>query len=85
MQLHIIYTEQDMLLSKRRYASWREIQGEYERYKASLGPWSDDQVVEYLTDEYSDLSPSAQEQVSAFLAGPDEVRVLTFRGQRPDA
>ena len=76
MQIHIIYTETDMLLSKRAYTSWREIQDEYENYMASLGPWPDDEVVEYLANEYRDLSPSAQEQVSAFLAGPDEVRAV---------
>jgi len=78
MQLHIIYTDTDMLLSKRAYASWREIQGRYPTYKASLGPWNVDHVVEYLADEYSDISPPAAEQVSDFLASQDETRAVSF-------
>lgn len=78
MQLFIIYTEHDVLLSKRGYASWQEIQDAHADYKASLGPWPADDVAQYLADEHATLSPSAQAQVSAFLAGPDETRALTF-------
>ncbi|MBN1254430.1 MAG: hypothetical protein JXA50_04085 [Deltaproteobacteria bacterium] len=79
MQLHIIYTETYMLLSKRSYGAWREIQEEFENYKASLGSWEDDEVIQYLSDEYSDLYPSAKEQVEALLSGPDDVRIGTSR------
>ena len=78
--LHIIYTKAEMLLSRRTYGSWREIQGEYTAYKASLGPWPADEVVEYLADEYPNLSPSAPDQVAAFLAGSAETHTLTFGG-----
>jgi len=85
MQLHIIYTETDMLLSKRRYASWRDIQDEYQSFKTSLGPWEQDEIAEYLAAEYPDLSPSAQEQIAALLSASNETIELTFRGQRPAA
>ena len=78
MQLHIIYTESQMLLSKKRYGSWREIEDEYESYKASLGPWSHDQVIEYLADEYQDIRPSPREQVEALVSVPELVREVTF-------
>jgi len=78
MQLHIVYTETNILLSKHPYTSWREIQDEYESYKTSLGPWEHDEVVEYLADEYPNLSPSAQEQVVAFLVEASIVKTLTF-------
>jgi len=81
MHLHIIYTETAMLLSKRSYASWREIQDEYQSYRASVGPWPHEWVAEYLSDEYSDLWPSAQEQVHVFLSEALEVKALAFRGQ----
>jgi hypothetical protein len=77
-QIHIIYTEAEMLLSRQVFASWREIQDAYETYKASLGPWSADEVVEYLEDEYRDLSPAARVQMGSFLASGAETHVLTF-------
>ena len=83
MRLHIIYTEAGVLLSKRQYSSWRAIQDEYPGYKASLGPWTPEEVTDYLSQEYSDLSSSASEQVGAFLAQPGEVAAVAFRGQRP--
>ena len=79
MKLHIIYTENDMLLSKKSYTSWREIQDEFADYKTSLGPWSDKEVVEFLSDEYSDLQPTAQEQVTALLSENEEIRKVSFR------
>ncbi|WP_137971573.1 hypothetical protein [Pseudomonas sp. F(2018)] len=83
MQLHIVHTETNMLFSKHPYTSWREIQDEYESYKTSLGPWEHDKVIEYLTEEYPSISPSAQEQVAAFLAEACTAKVLTFHTQQP--
>jgi len=67
-----------MLLSKHTYQSWREIQNQYPDYMTSLGPWEEDTVIEYLADEYPELSPHPQEQVNAFIADTQEARVLTF-------
>jgi hypothetical protein len=77
--LHVIYTETDMLLSKRLYASWREIQDRYETYKASVGPWEHPDVIAYLNEDYSDLLPNGEEQVQLFIAGTAEVCILTFQ------
>ncbi len=82
MKLCIIYTEDNIRLSKKRYGSWREIQDEYADYKTSLGPWEDEEVIEFLVDEYPSLEPSAQKQVSALVTGPEQERVLTFRRQQ---
>lgn len=78
MKLHIIFTQNSVLLSRRAYPSWREIQGEYPSYKASLGPWTYEEVVEYLADEYTNLHPIAKEQVTAFLQGNEEICSITF-------
>jgi len=78
VQIHIIYTRTVMLLSKHTYQSWREIQNQYPDYMTSLGPWEEDTVIEYLADEYPELSPRPQEQVNAFIADTQEARVLTF-------
>lgn len=79
MELHIIYTDTDMLLSKARFGSWREIQDQYADYKTSLGPWESDTVIEYLTFDYPDLVPSAATQVAALLASESPTCVLTFK------
>lgn len=78
MQTQIIYTHTDMLLSKHPYPSWREIQNQYPDYMTSLGPWDEDTVVEYLADEYPDLSPHPKDQVIALIEDTQETRVLTF-------
>lgn len=77
-QIYIIYTETEVLLSRRSFGSWREIQEAYATYRSSLGPWSVDEVVEYLEYEYRDLWPSARVQVDSFLAGGAESCVLAF-------
>lgn len=67
-----------MLLSKHPYQSWKEIQNQYPEYMTSLGPWEENTVIEYLADEYPELSPHPQEQVNALIADAQEARVLTF-------
>lgn len=78
-ELHLIFTEEQVLVSRKAYASWREIQAEYSDYKASLGPWSEEGTVSWLGSEYGDLSPSAQQQVEILLSSNEEVRTVTFR------
>lgn len=78
MQITIIYLKDEMLISKINYESWREIQDEYDDYKTSLGPWSTDEVVEYLNDEYINLNPQAEVQVGNLSSGPQKTIMLTF-------
>jgi hypothetical protein len=78
-ELHLIFTEEQVLVSKKAYASWREIQAEYDDYKASLGPWSEEATVSWLGEEYGDLAPSAQQQVEMLLSSNEVVRTVTFR------
>ncbi|WP_339011259.1 hypothetical protein [Aeromonas popoffii] len=78
MQITIIHLEDGMLISKDKYESWRQIQDEYETYKASLGPWEVEETIEYLSDEYANMSPSASVQVGALLQGNHTAMKLTF-------
>ena len=78
MDLHIIYTRSRMLLSKKRYASWKQIQDEFEDYVASLGPWPSSEVISYLAEDYPNASLSAAEQVQRFLESPCETADLSF-------
>jgi hypothetical protein len=79
MKLHVIYTEGAVLLSKRSDLSWSELQASIPGYKASLGPWDQTQVVEYLGDEYQGLEPAASKQVDSFVQSQASIQELTFR------
>jgi hypothetical protein len=78
MNITIIHLEDEMLISKKEYQSWREVQDEYINYKASLGPWAAEEVIDYLSDEYASLKPQAEIQVSKLLTGANEAVRLTF-------
>lgn len=67
-----------MLLSKKKYESWREIQDQYPDYMTSLGPWGSEETAEYLESEYPDLEPVAIEQVKALLSGNEDSKELSF-------
>jgi uncharacterized protein YbdZ (MbtH family) len=79
MKLQIVYTEDAVLLSKQSDMSWSELQAAVAGYKASLGPWSQDEVVKYLSDEYRSLDPAASAQVESFVQSHASVQELTFR------
>ncbi|MNK81229.1 hypothetical protein D3C87_1009700 [compost metagenome] len=76
-EAHIILTRKEVLISRRSYASWCEIQDEYDDYMASLGPWDTTTATSWLDEEYSGLSPSAQDQIGAFLCSEQAVRSLS--------
>ncbi len=79
--LHIIYNGTQVLLSKRPWSSWKEIQSAYADYKASLGPWSSAEATLFLQDEYADLKPSVGDQVRALEASSAETITLTFANE----
>lgn len=74
--LHLIYVGAEVLLSKRAWSSWREIQDAFEGCKASLGPWDDDAVIEFLSDEYAVSPPSTEGWIASLRADADETVVL---------
>ncbi|HYO98630.1 MAG TPA: hypothetical protein VER76_00270 [Pyrinomonadaceae bacterium] len=52
-RVYLIYLKPDrMLLSKKQYSDWREIQDEYESYLTSLGSFSVEELVMFLSEEY---------------------------------
>lgn len=51
--VYLIYLRPDrMLLSRKRYSDWREIQDEYESYMTSVGPFSVEELSSFLSEEY---------------------------------
>lgn len=79
MELHIIYAEDQIVLSKEHFGSWRDIQEQYGDYTASLGPWDHEAVIVYLQNDYSELTPAAAVQVASLLRAEALTCVLTFR------
>ena len=65
--LHLVYLRDGgMLLTKKAYSGWREIQDEHEGYMASLGPWPVPDVIDFLDEEYPGHRPVAS-RVHAFV------------------
>lgn len=63
--LTIIYlTDGRMLVSRKVYTHWREIQDEYDTYQTSLGPWPLDEVVDFIKTEYPDKAKSRVEAIT---------------------
>lgn len=79
MQLHVIYTKSEMLLSKKHYGSWREIQDEYEDYKTSFGPWAKEEVLEFIEEEYPEMDPRPSIQIDSLIHSGKECHVFTFK------
>ena len=73
--LHIVYCESRMLLTKRHYEDWRQIQSAYPDYKASLGPWSAVHVMDFFREDWGEDGkcwPFSREQILAFLQSDDD-------------
>jgi hypothetical protein len=69
--VHVIYLRAGgMLLSRKPYSDWREIQDEYEDYMTSLGPFSEEGLLDFLSEEYGDDAARwgfSPEQVREFM------------------
>ena len=65
--MHIVITEKKVVLSKQDYQSFREVQNDFIDYVTLLGPWSPEEVVDYLENEYPNIASSVKEQVDALI------------------
>ena len=53
--LHLVYLRSGgMVVTSRPYSGWREIQDEYEDYMTSLGPWTEEELLDFLQAEYGE-------------------------------
>ena len=85
--LTLVYLRNGVLLSKRAYADWREVQDHFFDYKTSLGPYDDvDELFEFLDEEYGETL-FVRDQVEAFvvsdaelMSGGDDTGALTGPG-----
>lgn len=64
----LVFLEDGLALDKRQYQDWREVQEAHAGYKASLGPWTVDELFEYFSHDYAEgQAPFARRQVERFL------------------
>lgn len=62
-----------MLLTKKEYQTWRDIQDEYDEYKTSLGPWDVEEVINFIQFEYPMNPPFTEEQIRRFVESDDVI------------
>ena len=67
--LLLVFTRHAMVLSKRRYRSWQEVEDDFDDYISSLGPYSVDELFDYLTNDYTTSAvPFDRDEVERFVA-----------------
>lgn len=65
--MYIVITENEVIITKQDYPSFREIQSDYVDFVASLGPWLPDEIIDFLEFEYPNSARSIKEQVDELL------------------
>ena len=73
----LVFSDEQVLVSRKAYVSWQEIQAEFDDYKASVGPWDAATTASWLEEEY-DLMPSAEEQIGSLMSSDQTVRTISF-------
>jgi len=70
---YMIFLEKSVLLSKKEYSHWREIQYEYyETFKTSLAPMTCEEMISFYESDYGcdDTTwPFTKEQIRNFFRG----------------
>jgi len=72
----IIYLDDCMLLSKKEYSCWKEIQDEYcEKYKTNLIPMSYEEVMNFFCEDFKQEEnwPFSRERIIEFFKGNELV------------
>ena len=68
----VIYLDDCMLLSKKIYSDWKEIQDEYPKtYKASLKPMTYEELISFFEIDFIDEKdwPFSRNEIREFLSG----------------
>jgi hypothetical protein len=69
-QVTIVHTRRGMFLTKKHYDSWRDAQDEFADYMTSLGPYSVEELIDYLDIEYPSSKPFERIEIEEFIADP---------------
>ncbi len=68
---HLVYLRTGpVVLTREPFAHWREIQDRYDDYMTSLGPYTEQDVIEFFEQDFSDEArwPFSRERLRAFFA-----------------
>jgi hypothetical protein len=71
VNLHIVFLEDRTLITKRPVGDWREFQNLYADFKTSLGPWTAEQVIDFVETEYPGDPVFNRARIETFLASSD--------------
>lgn len=65
---YYIILENHVLLSKKLYSDWRQIQDEYKDYKSSLEPLNEEELIDYFANDYKNTSdyPISLDRIKEF-------------------
>jgi hypothetical protein len=75
-----VFLRSGLLLSRRPYADWREVQDAHDDYLTSLGPWTAEEIADYFAHDYTSDDarwPFSRRQVEAFFASSAETLCQT--------
>mgnify|MGYP000018458115 CR=1 FL=1 len=66
----LIFLDHALVLTKRVFRNWREVQIEYyAHYKANLEPLSCEEIIAYLNEEYGNDLPFSEKELRQFFEG----------------
>lgn len=67
-KIHYIILKDTILLSKKNYSDWKEIQNDFDEYKASLGPYNKEDLIDYLRLDFKDENefPISLQRIESF-------------------
>lgn len=69
---YLIYLEDALLLSKKKYSNWYEIQDEYcKKFKTSLVPMTYEEIISFFTDDFGEERnwPFSNKIIQDFFSG----------------
>lgn len=72
----IIYLDECMVLSKKIYSGWRDVQEEYyDKYKANLSPMTCTEVIQFFEEDFKEEEnwPFSRNDIVAFFNSNDLV------------
>lgn len=72
----MVFTRGGVVLDKRPYEDWRQVQDQFNDYVTSLGPYTLDGLFEYFALDYEPgREPFRRAEVEQFVASDDETLV----------
>lgn len=79
----IVHTSSGMCLTTKQFENWQATEAAFADYKASIGPFEADDLLEYLRIEYPGDAPFCSDDVRGLLARPNAY-TWAFQEARPD-